>query len=123
MIIRQAKHSIETWYVSGDSGTEYSVHFKVHPLIGYRVWTCNCPDFTERRQWHAETCKHIDEVQYARSTEPTLNPAAFAFGAASYRGNNWAFGRREEAARRLTVESKLKTVLESVQALLQEIRG
>ncbi len=84
MIVRQARHSNETWYVSGDSGTDYSVHFKFHPLIGIRIWTCNCPDFTERKQWHGETCKHIDEVQYVRSTEANHAPTPYEQGMAKY---------------------------------------
>lgn len=125
MIVRQAKHSHETWYVISTSETsfgpvdnQYSVHFKIHPLLGFRIWTCNCPDFTERKQWQGETCKHIDEVQYARSTDPAMTPTPYEQGKAKYGRPNWL----QEYHNR-SVGTKLETVLESVQALLQEIRS
>jgi hypothetical protein len=52
-----------TWYVIGDSGTEYIVHNKRNAVSHHKVWTCNCPDFTERRQFKNQECKHILEVR------------------------------------------------------------
>jgi hypothetical protein len=52
-----------TFYVTGDSGTEYIVHNKRNAVTHRKVWTCNCPDFTERRQFNNTHCKHIVEVQ------------------------------------------------------------
>lgn len=113
---------IETWYVlSSESDQEYSIHYKHHPLIGAHVWTCNCPDFTERRQWSGENCKHIEEAQTARAEVPSMRER----GAAKYDDRNWrlmpyplARALRENKA----IESKLESVLESLASLLQEIR-
>src|SRR5579864_5365638 len=52
-----------TWYVDSDSGVTYIIHNKRNQVSHRKVWTCNCPDFTERRQFNGTDCKHIDEVQ------------------------------------------------------------
>jgi hypothetical protein len=52
-----------TFYVDSDSGATYIVHNKRHTVSHRKVWTCNCPDFTERRQFNGTQCKHIDTVQ------------------------------------------------------------
>ena len=52
-----------TFYVDSDSGVTYIVHNKRHSVSHRKVWTCNCPDFTERRQFTGTQCKHIDAVQ------------------------------------------------------------
>lgn len=131
MFVRSAQVTrnghVETWYVSGDSGTDYSVHFKFHPLIGIRIWTCNCPDFTERKQWRGETCKHIDEVQYVRSTEPAFKPTPYELGQEKYGDCNW---RRvisyenvtDVRARRQFFESKLEAALDAIREMLEAIR-
>ena len=49
-----------TFYVTGDTGEKYTVHFKRHQTKHRRVWTCNCRDFTERQVFTGGTCKHID---------------------------------------------------------------
>lgn len=51
-----------TFYVTGDTGLKYIVHFKRHNVKHRRVWTCDCPDFTERQVFSNGTCKHIDFV-------------------------------------------------------------
>ena len=66
MQIREAakeRNRQTTWYVIGDSGTEYIVHNKRNAISHHKVWTCNCPDWTERRQFNGTDCKHIVEVQ------------------------------------------------------------
>lgn len=116
MIVRQAKHSRETWYVTGDSNETYNVHFKFHPLIGIRIWTCNCLNFTELAQWNGETCKHIDEVQFVRSTEPAIKPTPFD-------DRNWRLMTYTDArARREEFEQKLESALESIKIVLEALR-
>lgn len=53
-----------TWYVDSDSGATYIVHNKRNAVTHRKVWTCNCPDFTERRQFDGTECKHIDAVKH-----------------------------------------------------------
>ena len=55
-----------TWYVPSETDPTqdpYIVHNKRHTVSHRKVWTCNCPDFTERRQFNGTQCKHIDAVQ------------------------------------------------------------
>ncbi len=61
-----------TFYVTGDSGREYIIHHKRNLVSHRRVWTCNCPDFTERRQFNGTFCKHIVEVQVYQSLATIL---------------------------------------------------
>jgi predicted nucleic acid-binding Zn finger protein len=55
-----------TWYVTSETGSlvQYIIHNKRNEVTHRKVWTCNCPDFTERKQFTGGTCKHIDEVQF-----------------------------------------------------------
>jgi hypothetical protein len=55
-----------TWYVTSETGSlvQYIIHNKRNEVTHRKVWTCNCPDFTERKQFTDGTCKHIDEVQF-----------------------------------------------------------
>jgi predicted nucleic acid-binding Zn finger protein len=55
-----------TWYVTSetDSLVQYIIHNKRNEVTHRKMWTCNCPDFTERKQFTGGTCKHIDEVQF-----------------------------------------------------------
>jgi hypothetical protein len=64
-----------TFYVMGDSGREYIIHHKRNLVSHRRVWTCNCPDFTERRQFNGTFCKHIVEVQVDQAKQALLNAA------------------------------------------------
>jgi hypothetical protein len=68
-----------TFYVTGDSGREYIIHHKRNLVSHRRVWTCNCPDFTERRQFNGTFCKHIVEVQVAQAAvtiQAVMSPAS-----------------------------------------------
>ena len=83
MHIREAakvRNRQTTWYVTSDTtpGTEYIVHNKRNVVSHHKVWTCNCPDFTERQQFKNGQCKHIMEVQnhvvnQEHSGLPTVN--------------------------------------------------
>jgi hypothetical protein len=69
MQIREAakvRNRQTTWYVTSDTtpGVEYIVHNKRNVVSHHKVWTCNCPDFTERRQFNGTDCKHIDVVKH-----------------------------------------------------------
>lgn len=64
-----------TFYVTGDSGTEYIVHHKRNTVSHRKVWTCNCPDFTERRQFNNTFCKHITEVQVDQAKQAIVAAA------------------------------------------------
>ena len=66
-----------TFYVDGDSGVTYIVHNKRHTVSHRKVWTCNCPDFTERRQFTGTQCKHIDAVQAQIQLESIAAAAIF----------------------------------------------
>lgn len=68
MQIREAakeRNRQSTWYVTSetDSAVTYIVHNKRNVVSHHKVWTCNCPDFTERQQFKNGQCKHITEVK------------------------------------------------------------
>lgn len=111
---------VETWYVfSSNGGQEYSVHFKRHPLIDHHIWTCNCMDFTERRQWSGDTCKHIDEVQNS-----FVQPTPYQRGEDKYGSHNWRLMSYTDArARREEFERKLESALESIKIVLEALRS
>jgi hypothetical protein len=83
MQIREAakvRNRQTTWYVTSDTtpGVEYIVHNKRNVVSHHMMWTCNCPDFTERQQFKNGQCKHITAVQnHAVNQEyvslPTVN--------------------------------------------------
>lgn len=56
------QRGVRFFYVLGDSGTQYVVAFVRRE--GMRRVTCNCPDFTYRRQTKrsGRYCKHIKSV-------------------------------------------------------------
>ena len=57
---QQAKGN--TWYVLGDSGTTYTVHYRRHARTHRKQYTCNCIHFFERCLPAGDICKHIEEV-------------------------------------------------------------
>jgi len=69
MQIREAakvRNRQTTWYVPSETNPTqdpYIVHNKRNEISHHKVWTCNCPDFTERRQFNGTDCKHIDAVR------------------------------------------------------------
>lgn len=68
MIVREAakvRNRLTTWYVSSDTtpGVEYTIHNKRDVVSHRKIWSCSCPDFTNRRLFNRENCKHIHEVQ------------------------------------------------------------
>lgn len=71
-----------TFYVTGDSGNEYIVHNKRNVVSHRKVWTCNCLDFTERRQFNGTYCKHIVEVQVEQAKQAMLTAAVATQAAA-----------------------------------------
>lgn len=71
-----------TFYVDGDSGVTYIVHNK-HTVSHRKVWTCNCPDFTERRQFTGTQCKHIDAVQAQIRLDNSAAVASSAYTASA----------------------------------------
>jgi hypothetical protein len=92
-MIRPAKHFENvTWYVKSfgeDSDKEYIVHHKHHPLVGMKIWTCNCPDFTERRQWTGDVCKHIEEVLHHERLKDYMTGDPETIGRNRYKNDNW----------------------------------
>lgn len=68
MNVREAaktRNRLTTWYVESETtpGVEYIVHNKRDAVSHRKNWTCNCPDFTNRRMFSREDCKHILEVK------------------------------------------------------------
>jgi hypothetical protein len=83
MQIREAakvRNRQTTWYVMSDTtpGTEYIVHYKRNVVSHHKVWTCNCPDFTERRQFNGTNCKHIMEVKHQLFMKQAATPAVLS---------------------------------------------
>lgn len=72
MTIKQANNKqpgVHTYYIHSDSGADYVV---VHVRrAGMNRWSCNCPDFTFRRQAKGthRSCKHIRSVFENRKLE------------------------------------------------------
>ena len=66
-MIRTAKPirgRINTFYVPSETipGKQYIVHNTRHHKSHRRAMTCDCKDFTERRIFNGEVCKHIQAV-------------------------------------------------------------
>lgn len=71
-----------TWYVQSETqpGTYYIVHYKRDITTHHPKWTCNCPDFTERRQFNGTNCKHIAEASNYKASMEAGMTASFGNG-------------------------------------------
>jgi hypothetical protein len=102
------KNQGSTYYVTGDHETEYIVHHKRNAVSHRRAWTCNCPDFTERRQFRNDICKHIQFVATMMIIPSTqLAPAPIPVSVSV-----------SAPASVLSVSATAKSVLESVVSVL-----
>lgn len=62
---------LSTWYVESETtaGLEYIIHNKRNQVSHRKVWTCDCPDFTNRQFFKGGICKHIQAVQNFRNLQ------------------------------------------------------